>query len=226
MAKIVIDPSERWIIVAKTGAGKTEFAKYMLRMVEKHMPVVIVDPKEFWLGKHPQWEEERKKPGTIDKPHLVNEFHPEWRVQVLQIDGDDQEDDRLEKMCNAVLKRQHQSGSGPIMMYFDETEDIATASFVPKHIRRVWKTGRALGLAAWVSTQAPKGIPKIFKSQAEKFVAMQVGDEDVEFVAPLVHAEKEEVAQLGNYEWLFYDTKTMQHAEWHPAVPYQETVHV
>ena len=225
MAKIVIDPSERWIFISKTGGGKTVLAKYFLRIVVKAMPVVIVDPKEFWLGKHPVWETDKKKPGTIDKPHLVNKFNPKFRVQVLQPDAEDPDDDRLEHMCYAVLK-QCRLGNSSWFMYFDETEDIATAQSVPRYIRRIWKTGRALGLGAWVSTQAPKGIPKIFKSQAEKLIAMKVGDEDVDTAAALVHADKEEVRELGEYEWLYYDNKSMDYAEWQPPVPYEEKVHV
>ena len=223
MAKIVIDPSERWIIVSKTGGGKTELAKYFLRIVAKAMPVVIVDPNELWLGrgKHPIWETDRKKPGTIDKPHLIDKFNPKWHVQCLQPDVDGTEaDERLERLCYDVLKAEDH------FMYFDESEGIATATSVPRYIRRIWKTGRAHGIGAWVSTQAPKGIPKIFKSQAEKFIALKVGDEDVDTVAALVHADKEEVAGLGEYEWLYYDNKTMDHAEWQPPVPYEEKVHV
>ena len=220
--KFVIDPSERICILGKTGSGKTEWAKYHLRIVSEFMPVVIVDPKEFWLGRHPVWETERKKLGAVDKPHLVNGFNPKFRVQCLQPD-EDEHDPKLARMCYDVLKRAkdgdyHQG----IMLYFDETEGIATAHYVPPHIRRVWKTGRALDVGAWVSTQAPTGMPRIFKSQAEKFIAFQVGDEDVDLVASIVHATKEEVAELGQYEYLLYDTKTMKHAVWMPPVPFEE----
>lgn len=209
--KLNIDPSERWIVLGKTGSGKSEFAKHLLRQVSQKMPVVIVDPKEYWLGKHPVWAA-RKEPGTIDKPHLVNKFNPKWRVQILQPDEED--DDRLARMCHDVLK------AGNIFIYFDETEGIATANSVPFYLRRIWKTGRALGVGAWVSSQAPTGIPKIFKSQAEKFITFRVGDEDIDLVSSLVHSDKEELRDLGKYEWLYYDTE-QQHAEWNPPIPFK-----
>lgn len=211
--RLVIEPSERWIILGKTGSGKSEFAKYLLRIVAQKMPVVIVDPKEFWLGRNPKWAG-RREMGTIDKPRLVSTFNPKLRVQCIQPDPDDPEDERLSRLCFDVLKR------GNWFLYFDETEDIATAHSVPRHIRRIWKTGRALNVGAWVSTQAPSGIPRIFKSQAEKFVSLKVGDQDIDTVASLLHATEEEVRTLGKYEWLYYDVE-MEHAEWNPPVPYK-----
>lgn len=215
---IRIDPSERWLILAKTGAGKTEYVKYLLRMVAKQYPVIIVDPKELWLGKgkgrKPSDWANKKEPGTIDKPHLVNEFNPKWHVQCIQPDDDD-EDGRLERLCNTILRR------GDIFLFFDETEGLATATHVPKYIRRVWKTGRAWNIGAWAATQVPTGIPKLFKSQAEHFIVMKVGEEDKELASSLVHVPEEEVTALKRYEWIYYNTD-MDMGEWHPPIPYKE----
>jgi hypothetical protein len=220
--ELKIDPSERMLIVAKTGAGKTEWAKYMLREVERVMPVVIIDPKELWLGRgkggRPEHWAQKKELGTVDKPRLINEFNPKWRVQLLQPDVDGSEEDpRLPKLCYDIFKH-----GGGVFVYFDESEGIATATHVPAYIRKIWKTGRAHNIGAWIATQAPKGIPRIFKSQAEKFVALKVGEEDVDFVAQLVHSTKEEVAQLGRFEWLFYDSNHMDFAEWNAPIPFKE----
>src|SRR6266568_8138594 len=115
--KLTIDPSERWIILGKTGSGKTQFSKHLLREVSKAMPVVIIDPNELWLGKFPQWETSRKKPGTIDKPHLIDKFNPKWHVQCLQPDVDGSEpDERLERLCYDILKAENR------FVYFDETQ--------------------------------------------------------------------------------------------------------
>src|SRR5579872_3043580 len=210
---IKIDPSERWIILGKTGSGKSEFVKYMLRIISQKMNVIIIDVNETWLGKGKggdkrDWARGRE-PGTIDKPHLIDKLHPNHHVQLLQPDVDGEElDERLSNLCFDALKAEN------YFLYFDESEGIATATHVPLHIRRIWKTGRAHNIGAWVSTQAPKGIPRIFKSQAEHFVTFKVGEEDIDYVAELVHATKEEVRNLGEFEWLYYNTR-MEHAEWH-----------
>lgn len=221
MPDIVIDPSERWIILGKTGSGKTQFAKHMLRIISQKMPVVIVDPNELWLGRgrggRPEDWAQKKELGSIDKPRLINEFNPKWHVQCLQPDIDGSEEDpRLAKLCYDILKHEN------IFVYFDESEGIASANVVPRYIRRLWKTGRAHNVGAWVSTQAPRGIPRIFKSQAEKFVIFRVGDEDIDFAASIAHAAKEEVQGLGRFEWLFYDNKIMDIAEWNPPIPFEE----
>jgi energy-coupling factor transporter ATP-binding protein EcfA2 len=215
--KFVVDPHERTCIIGRTGCGKTEWAKYMLREISKSMPVIIIDPKEDWLGQFPVWETKRKEPGTIDKPHLIKEYNEKFHVQVLQPDEED--DDSLEKLCKEVLKLRNR------FIYFDETEGLCTANHVPTGIRRIWKTGRSKGIGAWVSTQTPTGIPRIFKSQADKFVTFIVGSEDVDIAAEIGHGTKDDVKLLKRFEFLYYDTKSDAGiAEWQPPVPFKERV--
>jgi len=209
-----IDPSERWLLVGKTGSGKTELAKYLLREVAKKWPVVIVDPNMIWLGKgkgkdKKDWAQ-GKEDGTIDKPHLVRVFNPKYHVQLIQ--PDEEELEELEKMCYEILKR------GNTFIYFDETEGIATATHVPKFIRVLWKRGRAHKIGAWASTQVPTGIPKLFKSQSEHRVGLKVGEEDAELVSSIVHVPIEEVESLSRFEWIYYN-HDMDHGEWHPPIP-------
>lgn len=218
MTKLTIDVHERACILGKTGSGKTEWAKYMLRLVSQKMPVIIIDPKEQWLGDYPTWETDKKQKGTIDKPWLIDEFNPKKWVQVLQPDELGSGDDRLEKLCHDLLQHRNR------FIYFDETEGLCTAHQVPQGIRRIWKTGRSKGIGAWVATQTPSGIPRIFKSQADKFFTFQVGREDVELAATIGSALKEEVAELDPFEYLFYDTKDkdMDGAIWQPPIPFKE----
>ncbi len=217
--KLTIDAHERYCILGRTGSGKTEWAKYMLRLISEKMPVVVVDIKEQWLGDFPKWETDRRKPGTIDKPHLVSKFNPKFHVQCIQPDEAGSGDDSLEKFCFDLLKTRNR------FIYFDETEGIATANVVSPGIRRIWKTGRSKGIGAWVSTQTVSGIPRIFKSQADKFVTFQVGHEDIDMAAAIGHASKEEIRDLDPFEYFFYDTKSKDMngvAEWQPPIPFKE----
>jgi energy-coupling factor transporter ATP-binding protein EcfA2 len=212
-----IDPSERWLFLGKTGSGKTELVKYFLREVSKLYPVVIVDPNELWLGKgkgrNPKEWATKKELGSIDKPRLVTTFNPKWKVQCIQ--PDEQELDLLESLCYDVMKKED------MFIYFDETEGIATATYVPKFIRVLWKRGRAHHVGAWAATQVPKGIPKIFKSQAEHFITLKVGLEDIDVASAIAHVDEKAVQQLKKYEWIYYN-HDMDIGEYHPPIPFKE----
>lgn len=203
--------------MGKTGSGKTEFAKFLLREISQKMNVVIIDTKHFWLGENPVWEKhsairkffKKQLPGTIDRPHLVKKYDPDLKVQVFQ---PDMYDKSLEKFCFDVLKFRN------CYFYIDESDGIATATSVPLGLRKIWKQGRVLKVGAAEGSQTYSGIPKIFKSQAEKFVLFKVGEEDIEEAATLLHVTEQEVKALGNYEYLYLDTGTMDHAVWMPPI--------
>lgn len=211
---IDIKPSERLLLMGKTGGGKTEWAKFALRRIARVMPVVIIDPKFFWMGEEPRWAK-RKEPGTIDCPHLVREFNPHYWVQCIQ---PDEYDGTLEKFLRDVIKRRY------IYAYFDESDGIATATSVPTWIRRVWRWGRALHVGAAAGSQTYSGIPRVFKTQSEKRILFQVGEEDAEDAAKLVHVTKEEVLDLEPFEYIYYDTTSMQHGLWMPPIDLQKEI--
>lgn len=206
--KLEIKPSERLMIMGKTGSGKTEWEKFMLRRIARVMPVVIIDPKMFWLGENPVWAK-GKNPGTIDAPRLVKAFNPKFWVQVVQ---PDEYDSQFERFLKGILRNKY------VFTCLDETDGLCTSTSVPMAIRKVWKQGRVLKIGASAGSQTYSGIPRIFKSQAEKFVLFRVGDEDIEDAANLVHTLPEIVANLGEYEYIYYDSTSMDHGIWCPPI--------
>jgi hypothetical protein len=200
------------MIMGKTGSGKTEWERFMLRRISMKMPVCIIDPKMFWLGENPVWAS-GKNPGTVDHPRLVKWFNPKFWVQVIQ---PDEYDSNFAKFLKNILKNKY------VYTCFDETDGLCTATQVPENIRKVWKQGRVLKIGASAGSQTYSGIPRVFKSQAEKFILFKVGDEDIRDAAALVHALPEEVANLGDYEYIYYDSSSMDNGIWMPPIDLDE----
>lgn len=224
MRIIKVKASERGLIIGKTGAGKSEFTKWLLRPVQRVMPIFIVDVKHFWLGEFPEWASGREL-GTVDKPRLVTKYNPRWHVQVIQPDTG--EDENLATSLHTILRR------GRVMVDLDETKGIATATHVPEMVDRVWRQGRALGVPAWAGSQSGKGIPIIFKSQAEKWVILQTSKPDLEAASeyiPLVGSDDLSTAEaakqmrkaLGDYRYFYYDANSMEEPELMQPVPFKE----
>jgi hypothetical protein len=196
------------MIMGKTGSGKTEYMKWFLRRVSEKMPVVIIDPKFFWLGDNPVWATE-KEIGTVDKPHLVKRFNPKLRVQVYQ---SRHYDAGLDRFLKAVFKHKN------IYVYIDENAGIATATSIGEGLDMIWRMGRSMGIGAADGSQTFRRIPDIFKSQAEKFILFKVGRGDAKDAATLVNVEEEDVRSLGKYEYIFYDNQEMDYGEWMPPL--------
>lgn len=208
--KINIDPSHRWLFLGATGTGKSEGAKYFLRKVAGRYPVVIVDPKEFWLGRNPKWAG-RREPGTIDKPRLVEKFNEKLGVQCYQPDVPGGDGPLLDEFCYRILDYGRKKGG--IFVYFDECDGIATANVIPRGLSALWKKGRALEVGAWIGNQTATGIPKIFKSQAETWVVFDVPDpDDRKLIATSTASPHVEVERLPKFHYWYFHRHDLHEA--------------
>ncbi len=212
--RLTVKPSERWIFIGKTGSGKTIYSKFLLRPISAKMQVLIIDIKNAWLGDNPVWEKNRNKPGTVDLPHLVKKFNPKFQVQVIQPIKYDED---LEKSLDHVLKHRN------VFVHIDDTAGLCTANSVPDGINRIWTQGRALGVGATVGSQTYNRIPSVFRTQAEKFLAFKVGKDDAKDVADLVNVTEDEIRNLGEFEYFYYDVH-MDTGLWMPPLKLEEPV--
>lgn len=192
---IDIAGDERITLFGSTGSGKTKWAIWLLSQISQRMRVVIIDVKMDWFKHIERWGK-GKEQGTMDKPRLVTRFNPNYLVQVYQAE---EYDSQLERFLLDILRH------GYTFLYIDETEGLCTANSVPLGIRRIWKQGRSLSVPAMVSSQTYSGIPKIFKTQAQKFVGFKVGEEDASDIAQKLHIEEVEALSQELWEYYFYD---------------------
>lgn len=213
MGRIRINPSERAIILGRTGSGKTEWVKAMLRAMSKTYPIVIIDPKADWLGTFPMWEEKKRNPGTVDKPHLTTAFNPKFHVQCMQLNMT-RTPVELSQACMDILAYGRKTRKG-IFVYFDECTNIATSSNIPPGVADLWTMGRSLKVGAWIGNQRALRIPEIFKSQAEMFVIFDLpGSKDRKDIAEYTHTpELEEMEQVPEFHYWYFHRKSMRHAE-------------
>lgn len=213
---IEINPSRRWLFLGPTRCGKTEFGKFMLRNIAKKMQVFIVDPKCLWLGDNPVWETDKRKPGTIDRPHLVTRFNPKLWVQVMQPLV---YDDNLDKSFSDILKQKY------VYVHVDDNLGLCDANNVPMGFRKICQMGAALHIGFNDCAQTMERIPGIFKSQAENFVVFAMGQIQVEKLKEAAHMAQvsvEELMDLGEYEYILYQKGKMQHGQWMPPLELDE----
>lgn len=215
--KVKIDPSERAIILGRTGSGKTEWVKCMLRAAAKTYQIVIIDPKADWLGQFPEWAKKREK-GTVDKPHLTRVFTPKFHVQCMQLNMTDHEDE-LSQACTDILDYARKTRRGMIV-YFDECTNIATSTRIPRGVSALWTMGRSLNVGAWIGNQRSLRIPEIFKSQAELFVVFDLpGARDRKDIADYIHTPAiEEQEYTPPYWYWYFHRKDMRQAEYNPPL--------
>lgn len=213
---IEIKPSQRWLLMGPTRCGKTEFSKFMLRNISKRMPVFIVDPKCFWLGDNPVWETDKRKLGTIDKPHLVTRYNPKLWVQVIQ---PIKYDDNLDRSFDAIIKQKY------VYVHTDDNLGLCDANSVPDGFRKVCQMGAALHIGFNDCAQTVERIPGIFKSQAENFVVFNMGQvaiEKLKEVSHLVQVTVEELMDLEEYEYILFQRGKMKQGLWMPPLELSE----
>ena len=211
MPTISIDPTERWILLGKTGSGKTQAAKHYLNEVARKWRVVLIDPKNMWLGKYPTWAG-KKELGNVYKPRLVTKFDKKLKVQCFQPDPENLWGNGLERLCYDVFKE------GKTFIYFDELDQLVSANSIPGPFSTLWTKGRQVEIGAWAASQRCLRIPEIVKSQAEKWLVFNLpGKKDPTDAETYIHISWQDIP-IKDYKYWYYDANKMDRAIAMPAL--------
>lgn len=190
--KIDLLPDNRVLLCGRTGCGKTTLVKELLKFMNNFVKIIIVDTKGLWTNRKPF---AKNGLGTVETPRLVQSFNPKFNVQVFQTF---EWNDALEECCKQILKLGH------YIFYIDDIGGLADAYSIPNGIQNIWTMGRANFVGGWASTQYPKRIPKIFKSQAEHFFIFNLVQEDKDDVVKFAQDIRIATQKIANrFFWYF-----------------------
>jgi len=154
---IRIGRSDRVLFLGTTGAGKTVLAKYFLERLNR---VIVIDPKHTF----------RLEGYKLNKSMRLPAFSREFNMLIRPRRDDDSK--LAELLIDAFKKRN-------ITIYTDELAVMEER--YPESIsvlREIALTGREKNVALWNATQRPRGIPPLFKTEAEVFFVFRLQDED------------------------------------------------
>lgn len=200
---------QRGLLLGATGSGKSYMARHLLKVARKAgWRIVIVDPKKGWMGRGKDRVPfaDKGELSTVDRPVLVNEFHPEYPVQIFQpVEWDEQ----CDTFFTDVLEE------GNTFVYFDEITQLADATRVPMKFKVLWTQGRAANVAAWCGSQRPRGIPLICKDQAEVWFIFRIKSlDDRKVVAGYVPVDEtpELIEQQIPPRWFWYYNDSLDKA--------------
>lgn len=188
--KIHIRNDERVIIAGRTGSGKTVLAKHLLKRLDR---VFVIDPKHtFRLD---GFELKRGLPTTGSDVRVI------YRPRL----GDD---DHLAYILSLIQRGKYMT------IYVDELATLSEMFPVSTTVLQdIVRTGRERHVSVWSATQRPRGIPKVFFTEAEVVFLFDLHwEKDRQHVAEFIGPEAEE--EIERYTFWYYTSSD----DGHPAL--------
>lgn len=168
-----IQPTDRAVLVGRTGSGKSELAKALL--VQYEHVIVIDEKKDFgtrydygrrrWIdGRLPRQVEattpdqvqeladERARTNTVYSPIVYQPDEEYWNPAAY------------DEVFLTVYRRGHTT------LYVDEVYSVLKGMLAPKWYRAILTRGRSLGIRTIQATQRPHRIPIEILSESEHYM--------------------------------------------------------
>lgn len=164
--RLTLKPGERWIIVGKTGSGKSVFARYILAQWSRaHWPVLIIDPKHGY-----ETFAEEPERATLERPWRVNSLRDLFGVApvvIYQPAMPARHDPVLDMILFAVLEH------GFYVVEIEDTAGMMTSQLAPEGYMALITQGRAKKVSVLTLAQRPFNIPDVAMSQADHVIVFR-----------------------------------------------------
>lgn len=158
MSGFLIGPTDRTLIVGRTGGGKSTLARTLFY---GHRSLVVVDPKH---------EELLARSVTVYTPAEFRAVFPQRSTRIVfRPDPELAPSDDVDEVIRRVL------GYGRTCLLLHEAVDYATPTRILPALRRASKIGRTLGVPVVVCSQRPIGLHNDLISEADHVFAFDLG---------------------------------------------------
>lgn len=158
MTEFVIQPTERAVIVGRTGSGKTTLARVLCG---GYRSLVVIDPK---------WRFEL--PRTVTVVGSASEFaqvYPQRSTRVIfRPNPEDGDHEDVDLVIRRILRY------GRTCLLIDEAMEYATVGRIMPAYKRAITQGRELYVPVVSCTQRPIGVHNVILSEAEHMFAFDL----------------------------------------------------
>ncbi len=158
MTEFVLEPSQRAVIVGRTGSGKTTLA---MLLVGGYRNLVVIDPK---------WRLEL--PRTVTVVGSAGEFARTWPQRSTRViyrpDPETEGHDDVDEVIRRVLRY------GRTCLEVNEALEYARAGWILPAYRRAITTGRELLVPVVSESQRPIGVHNVVLSETEHMFAFDL----------------------------------------------------
>lgn len=158
---ITVKPDQRYLVVGKTGSGKTTAVKYLISQWPG-VSVICLDPKgTFNVGVVTE--------NLADLPKLAAEY----RVVTYRPPVDAVGIDHWQKILRWVYDRCN------TLLYIDEVYGLSENGYTyPPMLKGIYTRGRERGITVIAAMQRPTGAPRFFRTESGQYLIGKLDKQD------------------------------------------------